>query len=154
MCLLNFDILKLFLNSLYAIMFQCILCGLFKLKNHQYPIVYKPNAAKAGHVIYMQPAHPQTQPQPHWGWDKMDVILQTTFSNPFFVNENHSNSTEAYLGHARKIFSNTGSVIANTDLVITNTDLVITNTDPVIANTDLVITNTDPVITNTDPVIA
>ena len=91
MCLLNFDILKLFLNSLYAIMFQCILCGLFKLKNHQYPIVYKPNAAKAGHVIYMQPAHPQTQPQPHWGWDKMDVILQTTFSNPFCVNENHSN---------------------------------------------------------------
>ena len=62
--------------------------------------------------------------------------------------------TEAYLGHARKIFSNTGSVIANTDLVITNTDLVITNMDPMIANTDLVITNTDPVITNTDPVIA
>ena len=66
----------------------------------------------------------------------------------------HHKTTEAYLGHARKIFSNTGSVIANTDPVITNTDLVITNMDPVIANTDLVITNTDPVITNTDPVIA
>ena len=83
----------------------------------------------------------------------VNCVISLGRFNRHFINIT-KNITEAYLGHARKIFSNTGSVIANTDPVITNTDLVITNMDPVIANTDLVITNTDPVITNTDPVIA